>query len=264
MNLLKHMALAGVAAFAVAASSANAGTLKLDFQGVGPGQSINYSKNSGSNFSGTTAGIFNWTVVGAGTTQPGFSDGQTVKSFCIELGQVVADPTTFDCVDIQNAPNFSPPGPMGAARAALLGDLFARFYSTVMSGPTNTNAAAFQLCVWEITHEEGWENSGAANTSGTDLANLTAIKNNLTVANTGTVGDANVNTFRVSTSGSARDLANTWLGSLLAGGLQSSHLIGLTASSNQDQVIIVPVPAPALLAGLGLVGALVLRRRMKA
>ena len=41
------------------------------------------------------------------------------------------------------------------------------------------------------------------------------------------------------------------------------HLIGLSNPAHQDQLMVVPLPMPALLAGIGFAGAIVLRRRLR-
>jgi hypothetical protein len=57
--------------------------------------------------------------------------------------------------------------------------------------------------------------------------------------------------------------ANAMLIQLGVGGFQSigDNLIGLTSASKQDQLVVVPIPAAALLAGVGLLGVGLVRRR---
>ena len=46
-------------------------------------------------------------------------------------------------------------------------------------------------------------------------------------------------------------------------GTMGPDLSGLMHASAQDQLMVVPIGAPAILAGLGLIGVGVMRRRMK-
>src|SRR5690606_11644592 len=92
----------GAAAAASVSMSASAANLFLDFNGVGPAVAVTYSLNG--NSANTSAGVFNWTVL-AGSTQPGFSVGQQVKTFCIELTQNVSDPTNFNVQSLASTPN---------------------------------------------------------------------------------------------------------------------------------------------------------------
>ena len=59
--------------------------------------------------------------------------------------------------------------------------------------------------------------------------------------------------------------AASMLASLGQGGFGSMgpNLLGLSNASAQDQLLVVPIGAPAILAGLGLVGIGIMRRRMK-
>ena len=46
-------------------------------------------------------------------------------------------------------------------------------------------------------------------------------------------------------------------------GTLGDKLVGLSSASKQDQLTVVPLPTPILLAGIGLIGAGIVRRRMK-
>ena len=63
----------------------------------------------------------------------------------------------LDAVAPEALPDPPPlPGPMGAARSLVMQDLFSRWYDDVMgrSGSDLKNhAAAFQMVIWEISHE---------------------------------------------------------------------------------------------------------------
>jgi hypothetical protein len=225
----------------IASAAASANTMTLTFTGVNPGVNVSYSYN-GSGFTQTTAGLFNW--------QGG------VKTFCTQLNENISinQTVTFgvvapELVPEAVAPGSPNPGPMGAIKATVLRDLYARNYNLATLVGSNIAAAAFQLVVWEISHE--------TLTQGQDAAAFAASLNLLN------------GTFKVKNNTNAAVLAaaNALLNSL--GGqngddfLDFANLRGLTHVQYQDQLIVVPVPAPALLAGLGLLGGVVARRRMK-
>lgn len=246
--------LAASAVTAVAASSALANTIRADFINVGPGLGVNYTKNGGTNFTGTTAGVFNWKRLvngsgGANATNNAWvgtpAQGQNFKTFCIELEDFVEDPTNFTVASLASAPipngTF---GPMGVTRATLIKRLWAEYYDNVVNAVT---AAAFQLSVWEIVHEEADKiGNVSVATTGSGI-----VKGRFHIQN----GNSDV--------GNARSTANTWL-STLSGLTAEANLAALTTTTGQDQVTVIPLP-PAAFAGLGLLGIVAVgqvRRRL--
>ena len=135
----------------------------------------------------------------------------------------------------------APPGAMGAIKATLVSDLYRRYYSGLSTAQDN---AAFQIALYEITHE---------NLSAADAASALAQL------------DLTRGAFQTSASAEAFQSAADMLASLGEGGFKSvgNNLRGLTNATAQDQLLMVPVGGPAILAGLGLLGVGVLRRRMK-
>jgi hypothetical protein len=148
---------------------------------------------------------------------------------------------------------------MSANQATMMADLYSRYYasSTETAGTSWTsrqnNAAAFQLVVWEISHE----NFGAS-----DLAGMQAELNiglGAFVVTDATNGDSAAAT-------AVSELANNMIAALGSGGWnQFGALVGATngasgSNDNQDFLFVVPSPAIAGLAGLGLVG---MRRRRR-
>ena len=133
---------------------------------------------------------------------------------------------------------------MGVSRAIVLKDLYARWYSTVMEmeGTEARNyAAAFQMNIWEITHQSGNDSSAE-----TVLQSLSFSQGNATFTS----------------SNSVDVLANTMLNSLGEGGvfMPFDSLRGLTSELKQDQLIVIP-GASGLAFGVGLIGVRKRRRR---
>ena len=128
-------------------------------------------------------------------------------------------------------------GPMGAAKAEALRELWGRFYALAND---NVSCAAFQLAVWEITYEDlyvptppGW--------------------------------DVTVGKFKALDGGGNTTLAinqaNTWLGQITGTG-PKAVLYGLSLGGVQD-VIVTPEPATMAFLSLGGIGLLLSRRRGK-
>ncbi len=175
------------------------------------------------------------------------SGGGSISAFCIEVVENYPDdPITYQAVEISQVPENSPPGALSEVAQTLIQDLYAKFYSSnILNAPTNafdrkTNYAAFQLLIWEISHE---------NFDTTD-ASVAVTRMDLTQG--AFVGASNQETM---------NLASSMIASLGNGGFSAySKLIGLTNPNNQDLLIVVPTPAIAGLAGLGLAG---MRRRRR-
>lgn len=236
---MTRVLMGAIAACAVAAS-ASASTLQLNYSGQGFGSTVNVSFNNG---------------MGATASHNGFAgqlkwNNGTVTTYCVELGQFTGN-YLFNVTSVDNVPSPGPgsTGAMNATKANLIRDLFYRAYSSVNS---NIAGAAMQVAIWEIAFEnitettnlddaksqllasgnwasQGWFKSVAGNDNQTDINNaVTALFQSL------------------GTGGWVLDCGPA----------------GLTHPTGQDQLIMIPVPAPALLAGLGLIGAVAVRRRM--
>ena len=174
------------------------------------------------------------------------ADQSGLQGFCVQiLESTPSGVTQYDVKNIEEVPD-APPSPMGAARATLIQDLYARHYDAVMSSTGSAKAlkaAAFGLVIWEIVHQ-----ASGGTTASTILASL-----NLTAGNTRFDG----------TSSSILTEASTMLNSLGDGGsfqqFGSGELFGLTNGTYQDFLIVVPGPT-GLAALVGIVG---LRRRRR-
>ena len=262
-------ALSAAGLAAVVASSASAGitigdTLSLSRAGTSLQRAVtvnfDYARSSGA--TGVTGGV----VGNAGITtfdvlQINGSTGYgQILGFCVEINEGFPDdPISYDVVDPTSVPEESPPGNMSANQSLMMQDLFRRYYnSTVNRGSASwtdysNNAAAFQLVIWEISHE---------NFSSTDLAGMQAelnIDRGAFVVTDATNGDAGA-------ASTVSGIASSMIATLGGGGWQSySSLLGASNGSsgsddNQDFLFVVPSPAIAGLAGLGLVG---MRRRRR-
>ncbi len=244
---MKAITFATVALVATAvAQSASAANWSMTFTGYGLNEVVgirfnnNESFNSAtanSGFAGLNAGQLNFTVY-----------GKTYSNYCIQVfegvGQI-GDTNVWCTAALVDVPDFPPfPGPMGAVKATLVQDLYARFHATVKNSGDSIQHAAFQVALWELTHEKI-----TAADAASALAQLSLVNGALQMDG---VADAAV-----------LAAANNMLNQLGVGGFQSigDNLIGLTSASKQDQLVVVPIPAAALLAGVGLLGVGLVRRR---
>jgi hypothetical protein len=127
------------------------------------------------------------------------------------------------------------PGPMGSDRAQAIRDLY-KAAADDQFGSDNTKAAAFQIAVWELAFDFVAGDSGSSNLNG-GLLKLT------------------------STSTNVRNQANIWLGIVHANfGYSGAGVVGLARTGNQDQLFLVPLPAPIALGLAGLAGVAIIRR----
>ena len=177
-------ALSAAGLAALVASSASAGitigdTLSLSRAGTSPQRAVtvNFDYSRASNATGVTGGV----VGNAGVTtfdvlQINGSTGYgQILGFCVEINEGFPDdPIAYNVVDPTSVPEESPPGNMSANQSQMMQDLFRRYYDSTVDrngaswSDYSNNAAAFQLVVWEISHE---------NFSSSDLAGMQAELN---------------------------------------------------------------------------------------
>ncbi len=232
----------GVAAIALGMNSISAAdSITMTFLGFGASQSAGISYNASRAWDGRA--VSNFTDITVGAHRFGVYSQERV-TFCAQIfeGVTAGNSYTFDYTDVANVPDSPPaPGAMGAIKATLVSDLYRRFYSGLSTAQDN---AAFQIAIYEITHE---------NLSAADAASALAQL------------DLTKGAFQTSASAEAFQSASDMLAALGQGGFGSvgNNLRGLTNATAQDQLLMVPVGGPAILAGLGLLGVGVLRRRMK-
>jgi hypothetical protein len=124
-------AITATAAFALAAaaSSASAAELSLKYTGMaGAGVSIDIEQ-LGKNRDGITAGLLNFAS----------ADGKSFSAYCVELAQYTS--TSLQTYQV---------GSFNTSQGSNLQKLLSANYASV---DTNTERAAFQIAVWELTHE---------------------------------------------------------------------------------------------------------------
>jgi hypothetical protein len=228
------LTLAGALAFSGQAAADEVDATVNTLTGAG----ASYSLNSGINFTGTTAGIWNFTQNSGSLLT---YDTNQFVSFCIDLADTIGVPSnhTWDVVGLAAAPDTTA-GPMGATKA---NDLAKLLGGVITSGvlndarlvlDTNTKRAAMQLAIWEVVHET----SGTYSLSG-GVAQFTA-------------------------SAAIINQANTYLALIGAAGTVAMRgLVGLTSTTTQDFVGQVPIPAAAWLFGSALLGVAALGRRRR-
>ncbi len=240
---MKTTGIAIIVALGVSAG-ASANSLTMSFLGFGDSTvaGIRYNSNlafnsrSDSSFTNITIGEHRWGV---------YSQERT--SFCVQLfeGVTVGNSYTFNVVDPSQVPEaelpYNAPGPMGSVKAQLINDLYRRYYAGLS---TAAEKGAFQLAIYEISHE-----------------NISA----LTAASAVSQLALDRGAFQANKPGGSYAAAAQMLASLGQGGFgtMGSNLLGLTNPAAQDQLLVVPIGAPAVLAGFGLLGLGFMRRRMK-
>jgi hypothetical protein len=235
---------ATIAACAISAC-AEATSWTLTFTNVSPNTVVGINYNGARSFGAGPAGSYN--SVYAGQMQWNGPYGKSYTTYCCQVNEHISfgQTVTYLETEVENVPDGpGNPGPSGSIKSSLLRDLYARNYATVKASSSNELHAAFQVAIWEITHE----NISAADASGA-LAQLNLLNGAMQIngAQSGVLA-----------------AANSLLAGLGIGGFRSfDGLLGLTHASAQDQLVVVPIPVPALLAGLGLLGVAAIRRRMK-
>jgi hypothetical protein len=242
------------------AAVASATSVNLTFDGFGAGvvMKLSYAANQSYSAANRNSGT---NIQAREHIFTNTANGRTVANYCVQVFESVSPGNSYDydVVNVNDVPDFPPgPGPMGAVRGALMRNLYARFYGQVEDGLDNVKAAAFAMLVWEISHENF--NAVGAGASAADILNAGAIDVALGAFQASNVAGLSGNQL------AAFNQAQAWIATMVAnsGNLRSRGIYGLTNPTAQDHIgVVVPVPAPALLAGLGLVGVLSGRRRSR-
>ena len=181
--------------------------------------------------------------------------GREVISYCIQLYQSATVGETIEYSqsrDLSSVPGVeTAPGPMSGVQAGMVEDMYARFIdgrtgmlaeNTALTDGFDyaTASAAFQMVLWEISHED---------ITGTTLEEA---RDQLSM---------DLGAFRAAEASSATALIISSLGE--DGWESMNGLVGLSSATAQDQLMVVPLPAPMILAGIGLIGVAAVRRKMR-
>lgn len=237
----------------------SADTIVANWVGQSQQGGVQYSLNSGSSWTGTYAGFFNFNRLADpnGGTFPldPLASGASILAFCIQLEQYIGttpNPVTFQVVDLDQGrvpvtPTPPYPGNLGLLRALQIDALFSlAFTNGEIDDPvTNTVAQAVQVAIWEIAYE-------TIGTLGTDASGTTRFQ-----AGSGVLTQA-----------------DTWLSTINGIDFQTyqpQHLLwAMNSDTLQDFVIqtpgspdiVVPEPGTMAMVGLALLGLGFVRRRM--
>lgn len=246
--------LAAAAIAFAAPSLASATTMTIAYNAASSTiQNVSVTFNG---LSGTT-----WATVGAGRLafdvsahDPLDPVSALLYTFCIEPTQYVSSAATVYSVDqLKNGNTTLAPVGLGAAKASLINQLFARNLPVISNSLTADAAAALQFAIWEIVGET------------TATYNVTSGSAQFQMTTAGTYASTAAHTSAVAS------LANSYLSALTTGGPQVNGLFALDNNGTQDQVaqynvtntpsrLDVPEPATLGLFGFGAL-AMGLRRR---
>lgn len=210
----------------IVAGAAQAGTVEIkNVTNLAALTSVQLSFDGGGSFNNALAGQLEIQRVGG--TDTSFNPAGDYFTFCIEptefLGNVVMTLTAVRFGD-------TAVGGMGATKAALVSELYARYQPVLDVVVTNDVGAALQIATWEILRE--------------------------TTATLSMGGGS----FRATGPAPVIALADGYLASL-TGSPRLFNLNALIAIGNQDLLVQVPSPATLALLGLGMIGLLAARRR---
>lgn len=210
-----------IAVVAAMAGAANADTVDMSFVTTGYGRNVTI--DAPGPYSSVFAGQLEFDM-----------GGKDVITFCVELAQLVTSTsTTYEIMDVADVPG--QPAPMGQDRAEALSLLYDAA-AGAQFGTDHDDAAAFQIAVWEIVFDfDGTQGSIDFGAGAFQL-----------------LGDG---------GHGLAGIAGGWL-SGIEGNLGSgvTSLAGLHNDSKQDQLVMVPLPAPVAMGLMGLVAVAGVRR----
>lgn len=163
----------------------------------------------------------------------------TYITFCSELTEFVnASTLTYDCYDIPTVP-FANASPFNADRTQAVANLFASYGDAAISTGDAAFASAFQITIWEIIYDFD---------PGIGMSSIDVAAGSLLVTNTDTTSLVpSVSAYIASFAAAA-----------VTPGTQN-QLHSIRNAGAQDQIVLVPAPAAALLAGMS--GLIASRRR---
>ncbi|MFO0783616.1 MAG: hypothetical protein U0636_08015 [Phycisphaerales bacterium] len=217
---MRTLACVSIGALALT-SLATADFVDLQFTGVGAGQMVKVTSPS------RNGDVFAGQILFTLTNSTGINlDGNWIL-YCCDLGQTVSGSTnTYEVLPVSSVPVN---GPMGAIKAAAIGDLYAAAGGNQYTND-NDFATAFQLAIWEVvTDYVGGPASLADITSGSFQATMTD-------SSPLSAGIAGYLSFLLNAIGTTN----------------GANVLGLGNEGLQDQLI--EVPGPGVLAA-GAIGA---------
>jgi hypothetical protein len=181
--------------------------------------------------------------------------GREVITYCVQLYQsaTIGETITYSqTTDLNSVPGAeTAPGPMSEVQTGMVEDMYSRFINgrtgKLAEGTALTDSfsyeaasAAFQLVLWEISHED------------ITAETLDGAKEQLSME---------VGAFRAAEATEATELIISSLGE--DGWESHEGIIGLHSATSQDQLMVVPLPTPVILAGIGLLGVAAVRRKLR-
>jgi hypothetical protein len=227
-----------VAAFVASASPAIAGTIDLSYAGGGRGQNVRITHAGAPQGQSVFAGQLRWNILNV-SPDTAWLVSDDFRTYCIDLAQSVSRSSrTYTVTDPVLAPMSAP---MGDDKARLLRNMFSGAGSTIFNGAvSNTDAAAFQLAVWDIVSDYRVDSVGYG--LGLGSGDFTARG-----SNGGTLSDSVQGRYADFIAQAVREES------------RDTRLVALTNPDAQDQITIIPAPASAAL--LCMAGIVMARRR---
>lgn len=230
------MIAAVVAAAGFASGALAADTVSMKFTGVGSGSNVKATYFS------TTLSVFAGQLKHTITSGTGWSSrlNGNQLTYCTDFGEYVTSTyKTYMVVDPRWTPNSAP---MGVDKANAIRDIYTTAGMTIaQTGLNNEMATAFQLAVWDIVADYN---------ANTGIAGLGLSGGHFKATNTsgGSLSSGIVTKY------------NTLINSI-GHTARNAPVLGLTNNGSQDQLVYVPTPGAASLAGLG--GLLAARRQRR-
>jgi len=180
------------------------------------------------------AGVFSWTRTGGDHPSQPTGDFHSV---CIEVDQYInfGGNYTYNMIELEDGPKPGlalGAGPMGDTKADQIRKLWAAHYDEALT--SNDKGAAFQVAVWETVYDDDDDLF-----AGGFRARYTSL--------------ASAPTFV--------QLAQQWLNGV-SGLTAMANLGAMSSCRQQDQIVMVPLPAAAW-AGMGLLGGIAAIRRAR-
>jgi len=229
MNNCFNRFVAGfVALSAVSTGLASADIVDMRFEGTGSGQSVRVTNGS------STFNVF------AGQLRHFLSNGTGVAAnlrgemitYCSDLSQYVSRDTqryTVQALALAPAGNA-----MGADKARAIASIYDYAMGFQLTSSTsNDMAAAFQLAVWEIVTD--FNPSLGASSLSLSTGGFRATQTN-----------------GASIWSSVQSILNGYLSAANNSSFGPSNIAAISSGSFQDQLVTIPAPGPAALAGVGL------------